>query len=293
MDSNAATKWFYSVGDERKGPFSEAQISALLSAGVLNEHSKVWSEATAEWTPLFRTELRTLLGERDITPPEIAPPVAEKTAPPPASSPRSTSASPSYPTYDNNRTLGDAVFWALCALGMVELFSVAWIFKGAGLEDKIYRVRFLESEQTLAVLAIPTGIAAILFLTWKYRATANAFNIAGSQSITPRGAVYWYFVPVAFFWKPFEAMRNLHDSFIGTRAYRPLYEWWAAWLGSLAVPIVGYAIHGDTTIDTTNSAGNYIFWRILSHVASGVSFYCAAKLIRELGRAEAAKAGAA
>ncbi len=284
MDSKTETKWFYSGGDERKGPFSEAQVSALLSAGVLNEHSKVWSETIAEWTPLFRTELRVLLGERDITPPEIAPYAAP--------APQRSSALSPYHTYDN-RTLGNVLFWALCALGVVELLSVAWIFKASDIEGQIYRLRFLESGQTLAVLAIPTSIIVILFLTWKYRATANAFNLAGPQSITPRGAVYWYFVPVAFFWKPLEAMRNLHDAFVGTREYRPLYEWWVTWLGSFAVPIAAYAFHGNTTIDTTASAGNYIFWMILGYAASGMSFYCAARLVRTLVRAESAKMGAA
>lgn len=286
MDSEANANWFYSGGDERKGPFSKEQISALLSAGVLNEHSKVWSEALAEWTPLFRTELRTLLGERAIAPPEIAPAAAQ------TATPASVTVSQTYPVYDN-RTLGDALYWSLCVLGLIQLAILIVVMNASGLERKMAWVRLLESNQTLALLAIPFTVGAVLFLMWKYRATANAFRLAGPQSITPRGAVYWYFVPVAFFWKPLEAMRNLHDAFLGTREYRPLYEWWAAWVASLVIPLVALALHGEATVDTTSSPGNYVFWKIASEAANGVAFYCAAKLVRTLTRAEAAKMGAA
>ena len=58
-----AAGWFYQANNDRKGPFSSEQMSALLMAGAITEHTKVWSETLAEWTPLFRTELRALLGD--------------------------------------------------------------------------------------------------------------------------------------------------------------------------------------------------------------------------------------
>ena len=36
--------WFAVISEEKKGPFSEEQISTLLNAGSLNERSLVWSK---------------------------------------------------------------------------------------------------------------------------------------------------------------------------------------------------------------------------------------------------------
>lgn len=78
--SDIGARWFYSAGDDRKGPFSELQIGALLLAGAIDEHTKVWSEDIADWTPLFRTDLRKLLGDKQIAPPNV-PPAEQDAAP--------------------------------------------------------------------------------------------------------------------------------------------------------------------------------------------------------------------
>ena len=79
----------------------------------------------------------------------------------------------------------------------------------------------LETNQwVLAITIVPFLINMILFLQWKYRSTSNAFSRIGPQTITPAGAVYWYFVPVAWFWKPYEAMLNLKNAYHAEGKYR-------------------------------------------------------------------------
>ncbi|TPL78846.1 DUF4328 domain-containing protein [Mesorhizobium sp. B2-3-13] len=52
---------------------------------------------------------------------------------------------------------------------------------------------------------------------------------------TQRGAVYWYFVPVMWFWKPFEAMGNLWRGFkVPDNAGTWLGLWWLLWCGGFA-----------------------------------------------------------
>lgn len=46
--------WYYSVGQERKGPVSEATLAALVAADAIKADAKVWSEGMADWEPAFR-----------------------------------------------------------------------------------------------------------------------------------------------------------------------------------------------------------------------------------------------
>lgn len=73
---------------------------------------------------------------------------------------------------------------------------------------------------------------------WIHRAHANLHE-AGVEGLqfTPGWAVGWYFVPIAFLFKPFQAMRELWaeshqspDSFSAPPP-GPLALWWGFWIG--------------------------------------------------------------
>ena len=50
----------------------------------------------------------------------------------------------------------------------------------------------------------------ILVLTWIHRANHNARQLgADDMRFTPGWAVGWYFVPIAWFWKPYQAMKEI------------------------------------------------------------------------------------
>jgi hypothetical protein len=44
--------WYYALGDERKGPVTEAEFDALIAAGTITENTLVWKEGMANWAPL-------------------------------------------------------------------------------------------------------------------------------------------------------------------------------------------------------------------------------------------------
>lgn len=71
------TTWFYELKGERRGPVSEAQVEALVDAGVIDAHTRVWSELLDGWTPVFKTDLRSFL-----TGPIGAPPLDQGVASP-------------------------------------------------------------------------------------------------------------------------------------------------------------------------------------------------------------------
>ena len=53
-------------------------------------------------------------------------------------------------------------------------------------------------------------ILIVLFCIWIYRANHNARQLgATDMQFSPGWAVGWYFIPIAHFWKPYQAMREI------------------------------------------------------------------------------------
>ena len=80
-------------------------------------------------------------------------------------------------------------------------------------------------------LPIPL-VTAILVLTWIHRANHNARQLgAADMQFTPGWAIGWYFVPIAWFWKPYQAMREIWRASRNPADWRgapvsPLLRWW-------------------------------------------------------------------
>lgn len=95
---------------------------------------------------------------------------------------------------------------------------------------------------------IPIALSIpIIVLTWIHRANANVRALgATGLKFTPGWAVGWYFVPVAFFWKPFQAMREIWRASVSPADWsrQPgssiIGWWWALWI------VVFFALEGVT-----------------------------------------------
>ena len=46
--------WYYSIGQDRKGPVSEAALAALVAADAIRSDTKVWCEGMTDWEPAYR-----------------------------------------------------------------------------------------------------------------------------------------------------------------------------------------------------------------------------------------------
>lgn len=100
------------------------------------------------------------------------------------------------------------------------------------------------------LVALVTGI---LVLMWIYRANYNARQLgAADMEFTPGWAVGWYFVPIAWFWKPYQAMREIWKTSIDPSNWKEqsgsslLGWWWALWLVPLWVlGSVSYTVTRD------------------------------------------------
>jgi hypothetical protein len=66
------------------------------------------------------------------------------------------------------------------------------------------RARALRALSLAAVLA-----AVVLFCLFMPRANRNARSFGSPMNMTPGWAAGWFFVPIAFLWKPFHAMKEI------------------------------------------------------------------------------------
>ncbi|MBK1881771.1 DUF4328 domain-containing protein [Luteolibacter pohnpeiensis] len=106
---------------------------------------------------------------------------------------------------------------------------------------EILRGFLLGSFAFYAMLFLALIATMLLFCLWTYRCSKNAWLFAkyrtGTRlSFTPHWSVGWYFIPIAFFWKPFLAMREIRQESQSTRTGKsPVVGlWWAFWLTDFA-----------------------------------------------------------
>jgi len=131
-----------------------------------------------------------------------------------------------------------------------------------------------------------------LFLYWKYRSTANAFVHSGPQTITPSGAAYWYFIPIAWFWKPYEAMMNLKNAYNATSAdeNNRLLKWWSLYWLSIIVPLF-FVMTTPDPIQTMSQAQNYVWTNIVAYALDAGFLWVAADVVKSIASAEAKALG--
>jgi hypothetical protein len=104
----------------------------------------------------------------------------------------------------------------------------------------------MDALQTVALVSMVTRlasvavylVAAFLFLKWVYRIVANARTLRPGMRATPGWAVGWFFVPIAFLWKPFEYFKEAwevsHNPASPAQVFTPaiLRWWWGLWLAA-------------------------------------------------------------
>ena len=89
----------------------------------------------------------------------------------------------------------------------------------------------------VAIAFLIVSIATIvLWCMWTHRAARNIVDSdLTAFSFTPGWAIGWYFIPIATWFKPFQAMREIWNASVGEMGELSLPEplltkWWATWL---------------------------------------------------------------
>lgn len=284
---NPAASWFYGFGAERKGPYTADQIGALIQAAVIDEHTKMWSEAIGEWMPLFRTELRSLLDGKAILPPLLT---EDKPTSHGLNSPIAgpDSSGAQGVQLRDNRLLGTVLYWLTILCMLISAFQSVFLLRaGKTPEEKYALSQVFITDGVMLFTLSPVLAGMITFFIWKYRLTDNLVRLRGARSITPAGAVYWYFVPVLWFWKPYEAMKNLVTGFDMNPSKRWLLVVW--WLGFWTTMLFSFVRAGFLEIDvqTRLDMQAYVLFDVIEYGLDALFLFFAAKLLKELSKAEA------
>ena len=132
-------------------------------------------------------------------------------------------------------------------------------------------------------------VTAIVFLSWVHRANRNARALgAEGRQFTPGWAVGWYFVPVMFLWKPFQAMREIWQASAQPGNWRnvqtpPLLGWWwALYLSSQILSNVAYRL--SEKIDGVDDALWASSVTTLSNICGGALDVLAFLLVSKIAR---------
>jgi hypothetical protein len=86
------------------------------------------------------------------------------------------------------------------------------------------------------VMLLAIAAAYIFFLSWIYRAAANAHALGADITFEAPGAVGWFIAPIVSFWMAFVVVEEIWRASIDAPSWReqhapwPVIYWWAAWV---------------------------------------------------------------
>lgn len=127
-------------------------------------------------------------------------------------------------------------------------------------------------------------VAGVVILCWIYRVSANAHLLATGLTISPGWAVGWFFIPIAWLWKPFQGVSEAWRASTGPdtdwkAAPVPglLRWWWGFWL---VQGILGNVALRLAQIPEAGVAASFI--NIASSLADGVTCVLLIVIVRRL-----------
>ncbi len=219
--------WFYQHEGREMGPLSAESLRELVAKGELAADVLVWKEGMTDWVAL------DLLSDFHFT----------------DSDPADSNVG------DQPDTTKLAVFRPVsrvakitCALlklqmgiyALIAFISVSaiWELSSDDMLDPIY------AWATIALVGAHLA-TVVAFLIWTVRSAKNARVIAPEIMKMPPGwCAGFYFIPIAFWWKPYQGMRQICDAHLRNepeaRRSLPMEAWWLCWiLASLSDGLFG------------------------------------------------------
>jgi hypothetical protein len=182
------------------------------------------------------------------------------------------------------------------------LFSVYVALLAAGIFSDVLQLQLLASasftreaeeandlrQRVIAILSIAVFFTcAIVFARLVYRANANARHLgATGMRNTPGWAVGWYLVPIAFFWKPYQAMKEIRRASKNPAGWQTepwtaaLPWWWFFWVLTCLIGNVAFRLSmAARTIETLTVA---TWFNLVAAAVSIPSAILAVSLVREI-----------
>jgi hypothetical protein len=243
--------WWYEQAGAQRGPVDPAGMRERVRDGIVTRDTPVWTHGMADWAKAGASALAELFPSEPA--PTPTQPVAE--TPSPARAPSTDGAG-------GGRPLQILWAWLRGLLIAYLVVSIAYLVALGGQIAVLERMRiggFGSDDAMMTAATISDGLIALtglayfvtfiwcafLWLRLTYRAMRNLHRAnAQGLTISPGWAVGWYFIPIAWLWKPLQAVRQIWRS--SAAPDRPesvpvpaqIGWWWTFWLVG---NFVGYA----------------------------------------------------
>jgi hypothetical protein len=168
------TKWYYAVGNTKKGPIAEEEVIALIGQEIMHD-TFVWKAGMENWMEAAKTDLAPFF---ESVPPPLNQPAAERIA----SSPPPTD----FFTCPATETIEDNIQW----------MDKMWLWMAI-----LYGVRFLliftVVGRFIGIPALIAGVVLQMMLLYKFWSAIQD----GNARTTPGKAVGFMFIPFFnFYW---------------------------------------------------------------------------------------------
>ena len=129
----------------------------------------------------------------------------------------------------------------LMNLNQISLLDGTW---SSGIMAFLYAVNYVAIVVTL--------------LMWMHRASSNLRSLGvENQKYSPRAAVLWWFVPIAWWWMPYRVLREIYQGSqpVVRRIHPAFTAWWWMWLGGA---YLGSVITRAVSADSGTAPASYV-----------------------------------
>lgn len=232
--------WFYERAGEQSGPVSQEEAEALIHQGVITRDTRVWRGGMPDWLPAGQAGIAAIFS-----------------GPPPLTADGAANAQSSQKAGPRRLSglMGHAriiIIFNVIFAGGVAAFSLMMLAAQDSLNYDSYGAFEIMRDLFGGIVAL--GFFIVFFWSWivigrwKFRAMANLRARGEKTKISPGWAVGWYFIPIAWLWKPLEAMSEIWRLSMQRAGQSAdgghLGWWWATWvigniLGWISMRLVG------------------------------------------------------
>ena len=149
--------------------------------------------------------------------------------------------------------------------GLIAIGLVSQLQAGELVEDSV--IDFSDNLEGIIALLLflVTLISVFFYLKWVYRANCNVRELgAKGMNFTPGWSIAWYFVPLAWWWKPYQAMKELWKTSHAPDNWREvttgslLPMWWFFYLASTILSGIYGRIPDQEIDDILNGLITYL-----------------------------------
>lgn len=159
------------------------------------------------------------------------------------------------------RSIGKVTYWlvrfnlALIIITIISSIATIYLTFSTGYAD------FLSVLSTIGTFSIIVSfLEFVTRLFWYFRSTKNVHSFGAKTVTSPIMAVIWWFIPILFFWKPYNVTQQIWKAsipevvltegieWVKTPSSKIIKQWWGLYLisiaGAVIVAVIGYTSFG-------------------------------------------------